>query len=112
MILKGCNKNINISEKKIINLIKFIKKMNIKNILNYLSYNNKKSSLIIKKILLSIISNAEYNFGISKNNLYIYKMYTGKGIIHKKINYRAKGKSDKIIKKTSNIYIYIKTIKN
>ncbi|BAC24694.1 rplV [Wigglesworthia glossinidia endosymbiont of Glossina brevipalpis] len=72
-----------------------------------LNFSNKKAARLIKKILKSAISNAEHNEGENIENLKIKTIYVNPGPSIKRIMPRAKGRSDRILKRTSHITIVL-----
>lgn len=62
----------------------------------------------ILKCLNSAISNAEHNFGINKNNLFISKITVDGGRSLKRQMPRAMGRASLILKRTSDILIILK----
>ncbi len=74
---------------------------------NILSFINKKSAFLIKKVLKSAISNALHNFGINKDILKISKIYIDNASFLKRINPRAKGRVNYILKRSSHITIIV-----
>lgn len=75
--------------------------------LDILKYTNKKSAKLVKKTLESAIANAEHNDSSDINNLKIIKIFVDNGPIIKRIMPRAKGRSDKIMKRTSHLTIVV-----
>lgn len=73
--------------------------------LKILKFSKKKSANLIKKVLKSAIANAEHNEGMSIKNLKIKKIYVNVGPSMKRVMPRAKGRSDRILKRTSHITI-------
>lgn len=74
---------------------------------NILTYTNKKAAFLVKKVLISAISNAEHNDGLDINNLKVKKIFVDIGPSMKRIKQRAKGKSDRILKHTSHITVVL-----
>ncbi|BBA84837.1 50S ribosomal protein L22 [endosymbiont of Pachyrhynchus infernalis] len=105
IIAKGIN--IRISNKKLKNISNFISNKKVSYVLNYLTFVSNKSSFILKKIINSAISNAEHNFGLDIDNLKILSIYINKGRSLKRVSFRAKGKLDNIIKRSSNITVIL-----
>ncbi|MGX7589229.1 uL22 family ribosomal protein [Candidatus Vidania fulgoroideorum] len=93
-------KNISISLKKIKIYIKILKNKKFSKIINFLNKLNNKSSLILKKILLSSL--------YSYKNHKIYNIYATKSFKILKRNFRAKGKMDFLNKRFCNINILLK----
>ncbi len=74
---------------------------------NILIFTRKKAAFLIKKVLISAISNAKHNNGIDINDLIISKVYIDGASSIKRIMPRAKGKTDRILKRTSHITIFV-----
>lgn len=75
--------------------------------LDILEYTNKKSAFLIKKTLESAIANAEHNDGADIDILKITKIFVDDGPSTKRIFPRAKGRADRILKRTSHITIVV-----
>ncbi|WP_395480188.1 50S ribosomal protein L22 [Candidatus Curculioniphilus buchneri] len=75
--------------------------------LEILTYTNKKAAGLIKKVLESAISNAEHNDGADVNDLKIKKIFVDTGPSIKRVMPRAKGRADRILKRTSHITIIV-----
>ncbi|MBI4117634.1 MAG: 50S ribosomal protein L22 [Parcubacteria group bacterium] len=61
----------------------------------------------ILKLLLSAVANAEHNFGLEKNNLYIHTMTVDQGPIIKRWTPKAFGRATEVRKKTSHITLVL-----
>ena len=59
------------------------------------------------KVLKSAIANAENNKSLNADNLYVAECYATAGPILKRISFRAKGRADRILKRTSHITIVL-----
>ena len=75
--------------------------------LNLLSYSSKKGADIIKKLLNSAIANAEHNEGADVDELKISEIYVDEGMTMKRIMPRAKGRADRILKRSCHISITV-----
>ena len=73
--------------------------------LNILSFSNKKTALLLKKVLNSAISNAEHNDGLDIDELKVSSIYINEGSTMKRISPRAKGRANRILKRTSHITV-------
>ncbi|ADM89819.1 putative 50S ribosomal subunit protein L22 [Candidatus Zinderia insecticola CARI] len=100
--------NARISAFKIRSLINLIRNEYLLNAINILKFINKKGSYILLKLLKNIVNNVKNKNLKNLIKLKIYKISAEKGKIIKKIFYRAKGRSDFIHKRFSNIFIYLK----
>jgi large subunit ribosomal protein L22 len=75
--------------------------------LNILSFSNKKASVIIKKLLESAIANAEHNDGADIDELRIKAICVDPGPTMKRLQTRARGRADRILKRTSHVTITV-----
>lgn len=75
--------------------------------LNILAYSNKKGADIIKKVLESAIANAEHNNGADVDELKVSTVFVNEGMTMKRIMPRAKGRADRICKRTCHITVKV-----
>ena len=75
--------------------------------LNLLKFSNKRAADIIRKVLESAIANAENNDGADVDELKIKEIFVDQGPVMKRIQPRAKGRADRILKRTSHITIRV-----
>lgn len=62
----------------------------------------------LEKLLKSAMANAENNFNMEKNNLYVAECFVCPGPILKRIRPRAQGRAYRIDKRTSHITLVLK----
>ena len=72
-----------------------------------LKFSTKKAAQIIKKVLLSAVSNAEHNEGADIDELKISTIFVDEGPILKRGRARAKGRGTQILKRTSHITVIV-----
>jgi large subunit ribosomal protein L22 len=75
--------------------------------LEILTFSQKKSAQIVRKVLESAIANAEHNEGADVDELKISEICVNEGPTLKRWNARAKGRANKILKRTSHIQITV-----
>ena len=75
--------------------------------LEILTFSNKKAADLIKKVLESAIANAEHNEGADIDDLNVAKIFVDEGPIMKRIMPRAKGRADRIFKRTCHITVKV-----
>jgi len=75
--------------------------------LNILSFSPKKGAVIIKKVLLSAIANAEHNDGADIDELKVTKIYVEKGPVLKRFHARAKGRGVRVLKHSCHIHLSV-----
>ena len=79
---------------------------------NILKFSTNRSARIIKKVLDSAIANAENNQGADVDELKVVKITIDEGPRMKRIRPRAKGRADRIVKRTSHIIVSVGDGKN
>jgi large subunit ribosomal protein L22 len=72
-----------------------------------LAFSPKKGAHLIKKLLLSAISNAENNEGADVDDLKVARIFVDEGPRLKRFGARAKGRGTRIIKRTSHITVVV-----
>ncbi len=75
--------------------------------LQLLEFSTKKGSDIIKKVLDSAIANAENNDGADVDELKVAEIFVDGATPLKRIKPRAKGRADRIVKRSSHITIRV-----
>ena len=75
--------------------------------LNILSFSPKKGAELIKKVLESAIANAEHNDGADVDELKVSTIFVDEAMTMKRIRPRAKGRADRILKRTCNITVKV-----
>ena len=68
---------------------------------------NKGSAKDVEKLILSAMANAENNYNMDINNLYVKEIFAGEGPTLKRIKARARGSASPINKRTSNITVVV-----
>lgn len=75
--------------------------------LDTLAFSTKKGADIIKKVLESAIANAEHNEGADVDSLKVSTIFVDEGTSLKRVSPRAKGRADRITKRTCHITVKV-----
>jgi large subunit ribosomal protein L22 len=75
--------------------------------LDLLTFSPKKGAALIKKVLESAIANAEHNEGADVDELKVSTIFVDEGLHMKRIKPRAKGRADRILKRTCHITVKV-----
>ncbi len=84
-----------------------IRGLQVEKALNLLTFSTKKGAVLIKKILESAIANAENNAGADVDELKVSAIQVNEGQSMKRIRPRAKGRANRITKRTSHIVVTV-----
>lgn len=72
-----------------------------------LKFTPNKTAEYAQKILKSAVANAENNYSMDKNDLFVVKAYVDEGASMKRIMPRAQGRADRMVHRTSHITIVV-----
>ena len=75
--------------------------------LDILAFSAKKGAAIVKKVLESAVANAEHNEGADVDELKVSTVFVDEGFSLKRIRPRAKGRADRILKRTCHITVKV-----
>ncbi|CAH0534528.1 50S ribosomal protein L22 [Vibrio stylophorae] len=84
-----------------------IRGKNVAQALELLTFSDKKAAVLVKKVVESAIANAEHNEGADIDDLRIAKICVDEGPTMKRIMPRAKGRADRILKRSSHITVVV-----
>jgi large subunit ribosomal protein L22 len=80
---------------------------NVSDAIKTLTYMNKKTALLLKKLIESAVANAEHKKTVDTDNLYIKTVYVDQGPSLKRFRPRAQGRASGVRKKTSHINVVL-----
>ena len=74
---------------------------------NVLTFSNKKAAALLKKVLNAAVANAEHNEGADIDELFVSTVFIDEGLTMKRMKPRAKGRADRILKRTCHITVKV-----
>lgn len=75
--------------------------------LEILSFSPRKAAQLVKKVLDSAIANAEHNEGADIDDLKVSAIFVDEGPTMKRFQARAKGRGNRILKRTAHITVTV-----
>ena len=102
-ILKGAR----ISAQKVRLVADQIRGRGVEEALDLLQFSGRKGARLLKKVLESAIANAEHNAGADIDDLTVSSIFVDEGKTMKRIKPRAKGRADRILKRSCHITIKV-----
>jgi large subunit ribosomal protein L22 len=81
--------------------------MPVEEALSLLEFSPKKAAHIVKKVLDSAIANAENNEGADVDELKVSSIFVDEGMTMKRLRPRAKGRADRILKRSCHITVKV-----
>ena len=86
-------------------VLNLIRGLPVSEALDILKFTKRKASDEITKVIQSAVANAENNFGLNSNDIYISKAIADEGPTLKRFRPRARGRAGRINKRTSHLII-------
>lgn len=84
-----------------------IRGLPVERAINLLAFSPKKAAVLVKGVLDSAIANAEHNDGADIDELYVTAIMVDDGPTMKRMSPRAKGRGNRILKRTSHITVVV-----
>ncbi len=98
---------VRMSSRKVRQVIDLVRDKDLGEALTILRFTPKSASLVIEKVLKSAAANAENNYDMDADLLYVAECYVDQGPTLKRIMPRARGMADRIRKRTSHITVVL-----
>lgn len=108
MEAKAVLKYTRISPRKVEIVLDLIRNKPVDLAMAILKHTPKAACEDLQKLLKSAVANAENNFNMDKNSLYVSECFVCPGPMLKRIRPRAQGRAFRILKRTSHITLVVK----
>ena len=105
---KAILKYARISPRKVSIVLDLIRGKDVEVAMGILKNTHKSASEYLIKLLKSAIANAENNFSLDGDKLYVSECYVCPGPTLKRMMPRAKGSANRILKRTSHVTLVVK----
>ncbi|MFC3419488.1 50S ribosomal protein L22 [Salinicoccus hispanicus] len=107
MQAKAVAKTVRIAPRKARMVLDLIRGKEVGEAIAILKLTNKRTSPVVEKLLKSAVANAEHNYDMDIESLYVSEAYANEGPTLKRFRPRAQGRATKINKRTSHITIVV-----
>ncbi|EKB58567.1 50S ribosomal protein L22 [Falseniella ignava] len=104
---KATAKTVRIAPRKVRLVVDLIRGKHISEAISILKFTPRGASPVVEKVLMSAIANAEHNFDLDVESLYVTEAYVNEGPTMKRYRPRARGSASPINKRTSHITIVV-----
>lgn len=108
MEAKAIAKHIRMSSRKVGIVLDLIRGKDVREAEAILKYTPKDAADAVVKVLKSAVANAEHNYNLDANRLYVAEAYACQGTTLKRFRPRAQGRAYRIRKRTSHITLVVK----
>ena len=103
---KAVLRTVRIAPRKVRLVVDLVRGKKVGEAIAILKHTPKAASLVVEKLIMSAIANAEHNYEMDPNNLVISQAYVDEGPTLKRFRPRAQGRASAINKRTSHIQLY------
>ena len=107
MQAKAVAKYVRISSRKVRQVVNLIRGKKVSDAFAILQFTPKGSTADVTKVLKSAVANAEHNYDMSVDELFVTQIFVDQGPTLKRIKPRAMGRADQIRKRTSHITVVV-----
>ena len=100
--------HIRIAPRKVRIVVDLIRGKQVGEAFAILKHVPKVASEVIEKVLRSAVANAEHNYDMNADNLYVAQAFVDQGPTLKRIHPRSRGQAFKILKRSSHLTLVVK----
>lgn len=104
---KAVAKYVRIAPRKVRVVMDLIRGKNVAEAFAILKFTPKAGAEVVEKVLRSAVANAENNFDMDVEKLYVKTVFADQGPTLKRIHPRSRGQAFKILKRTSHVTIVV-----
>ena len=108
MEAKAVAKYIRIAPRKVRIVVDLIRGKSVGEAIAILKFTPKVGSEVVEKVLHSAMANAEHNYDMNVDNLFVSEAYVDQGPTLKRIHPRSRGQAFKILKRSSHVTVVVK----
>lgn len=101
-------KNVRVSHRKMRFVCDMVRGKNVDEALTILRFTPNKGAKELENVLKSAVANAENNFDMNRDELFVSEVYANQGPTLKRWRPRSQGRAFKILKRTSHIGVVVK----
>ena len=108
MEAKAIAKYVRISPRKVKPVTDLVRGKNINEVLAILKFTPNKGAKVLEKVVKSAIANAENNFDMSVEKLYVSEVYANQGPTMKRWRAGSMGRASTILKRSAHVGVVVK----
>lgn len=100
--------NVSISAQKVRLVVDVVRGKKANDALNILKFLPNGAARQVSKVLTSAVSNAEENFGVSRDNLFVYRISADEAPTRKWRKFGARGRFKPVLRRSSHITVILR----
>ena len=101
-------RHLPLSAQKVRLVVDLIRGKDANEVLEMLRFVDKRAALPVRKLVASAVANAEENFGVSRDDLYVAKIFANEAPTRKWRRFGARGRFKPILRRTSHVTVILR----
>lgn len=106
--IRSHGKNVSISAQKMRRVIDLVRGKSAVDALNTLKFLPSGASKPVSKVLASAVANAEENFGVSREDLFVYQIFADEAPTRKWRRFGARGRFKPLLRRSSHVTVVLR----
>jgi large subunit ribosomal protein L22 len=102
--------NLNVSAQKARLVIDLVRGKQVLEALDILTFTPNKAAEPVQKLIRSASANAEENYGVARNDLYVYQIYADEAPTRKWRRFGARGRFKPILRRRSHVTVVLREL--
>jgi len=101
-------RHIQISSQKVRLVVDLVRGKDVQDALNILKFVPNQAAQPVSKVIASAMANAEENFGVSRDDLYIYRIFADAGPTRRWRRFGARGRFKPLLRRSSHVTVILR----
>jgi large subunit ribosomal protein L22 len=101
-------RGVGISAQKVRLVVDLVRGKSIQEALNVLKFTSNAAAQPVSKLLASAAANGEENFGVSRDDLYVYRIYADEAPTRRWRRFGARGRFKPLLRRSSHITVILR----
>lgn len=101
-------RSLPMSAQKVRLVVDLVRGKNANDALEMLRFVNKAAALPVRKLLASAVANAEENYGVSRDDLYVAQIFANEATTRKWRRFGARGRFKPILRRNSHVTVVLR----
>ncbi len=101
-------RSLPMSAQKVRLVVDLVRGKNANDALEALRFVNKAAALPVRKLLASAVANAEENYGVSRDDLYVAQIFANEATTRKWRRFGARGRFKPILRRNSHVTVVLR----
>lgn len=101
-------RHISLSAQKVRLVADLVRGKDVEEALNILKFTTQKAAIPVSKVVASAAANGEENFGVSRDDLYIYRIFADEAPTRKFRRFGARGRFKPWLRRSSHITVILR----